>query len=236
MDMEITSINEYVSSTYGENNIPEDLLEACRVEALYEATKREVQLGVYFKQAFDSLRGKKWTVKEIDKAITKIEDCNKYIDQYNDYSDENTHSGLKLFINPVFWIDILKHTFYAAAIGICTAAFFKAYGAHMVSIIRGGGAYISNAEKNVLKYAIPAIAGTSTGLDHYKHNYANEINTKSGVLHRMFDKLYRENEKALKWLKEERERILNGTAKKKKLGDIITGKQESTIFANIEII
>ena len=40
--------------------------------------------------------------------------------------------------------------------------------------------------------------------------------------------LEKENNKALKWLKKEKERIENGTAEKKKIGKVLTGKQEST--------
>ena len=48
--------------------------------------------------------------------------------------------------------------------------------------------------------------------------------------------LENENDKALEWLREERERIISGKAEKKSLGKIIMGKQESSIFESINII
>lgn len=53
---------------------------------------------------------------------------------------------------------------------------------------------------------------------------------------KLYDNIEQENNKALAWLKKEKERIENGTAKKKKLGKIIACTQEGTIFESIEFI
>lgn len=218
MDMEITSINEYVSSTYGKDNIPEDLLEACRVEALYEATKREVQLKVYFQQTFDSLKKKEWTTDMIDKEIKKIEKCNRSIES----ARKGGKAELDVLKSSVWWKDKLKHMFYGAALGTISGIGIM----NMAKIIGAPGL------AGVISGGLAAGMVPTSYIDKRNRKYNSDGSTEYAP----YEALYRENEKALKWLKEERERILNGTVNKKKLGDIITGKQESTIFANIEII
>lgn len=218
MDMEITSINEYVSSTYGEGNIPEDLLEACKLETLYEATKRDVQLKVYFQQAFDSLRKKKWTVDKIDKEIKKIEKCNNAIERFR----KDRSKSPEVLKTAAYWEDQAKHFFYGCALAFVSAS---AIGGYMTLV---SGSKVAGAIAG-------AVGGSIVGSEHIDKR-DREYNVDGTYKKSWYAALYRENEKALKWLKEERERILNGTAKKKKLSDIIAAKQESTIFANIEII
>ena len=227
MDIEITSINEYVSSTYGKDNIPEDLLEACRVEALYEATKREVQLNVYFKQAFDSLRGKKWTTDKIDKEIEKIEKCNRYIEEAQKKSVLSP-KYIKLLTSKTYWEDMVKHGFYIAA----SSALVDAILARCLILFgaRGWGDIFAYGAARTAAKGGAAAYNTVGRMFSIKDD---DNGRKHLVMH---EKLLQENKKALEWLKKEKERIENGTAKKKKLGDIITGRQESTIFANIEII
>lgn len=60
---------------------------------------------------------------------------------------------------------------------------------------------------------------------------------KGKMAPKLINDLEKENNKALEWLKKEKERIEKGTAKKKKLGDIILGKQEGcSIFESVELI
>ena len=45
------------------------------IYSLNEATKKGVQLKVYFRQAFDSMRKADWDTKSIDKCIRDIENA-----------------------------------------------------------------------------------------------------------------------------------------------------------------
>lgn len=213
----IISIREFISEMYPDaETIPQELLESC--EVLFEATKREVQLKVYFQQAFDALRKKKWTVDKIDKEIKKIEKCNNAIEAARK-GGKNEAEVLK---SSVWWKDQLKYFYYGAALGIIggsvIAGIGMAIGAALNSAITGGG----------------IVAGAIAGSFSNKHNVVYDPDTKE---YTYYAALYKENENAIKWLKEERERILNGTAKKKKLDNIITGKQETAnIFCAIELI
>ena len=52
------------------------------IYSLNEATKKGVQLKVYFRQAFDSMRKADWDTKSIDKCIRDIEKCQDRIKGY----------------------------------------------------------------------------------------------------------------------------------------------------------
>ena len=214
----IISIREFISEMYPDaETIPQELLESC--EVLFEATKREVQLKVYFQQAFDALRKKKWTVDKIDKEIKKIEKCNNAIVAARN-GGKNEVEVLK---SSVWWKDNLKHMFYGAALGTISGI-----GIMNLSKILGGPGLAG-----VISGGLAACMVPTSYIDKRNRKYNSDGSTEYAP----YEALYRENEKAIKWLKEERERILNGTAKKKKLGDIITGKQESAnIFCAIELI
>ena len=214
----VMSIAEFVSAMYPEGEkVPQELLESC--EVLFEATKRDVQLKVYFQQAFDALRKKKWTVDKIDKEIKKIEKCNKAIERYRNDNSKST----EVLKTAAYWEDQAKHFFYGCALSFVSAAAI--------------GGYLTLMSGSKLAGAIAGAAGGSTIAVEHLDKRDREYNVDGTYKKSRYAALYRENEKALKWLKEERERILNGTAKKKKLGDIITGKQESgNIFDSIELI
>lgn len=212
----IISIREFISEMYPDaETIPQELLESC--EVLFEATKREVQLKVYFQQAFDALRKKKWTVDKIDKEIKKIEKCNNAIDRYR----EDNRKSPEVLKTAAYWEDQVKHIFYGLALGLVGGAAIGAYSRW----IAGANGLIAGA-----------VAGSIIGNEHIDKR-DREYNVDGSYKKSWYAAIYRENKKALEWLKEERERILNGTAKKKKLADIITGKQESAnIFCAIELI
>ena len=223
----IISIREFISEMYPDaETIPQELLESC--EVLFEATKREVQLKVYFQQAFDALRKKKWTVDKIDKEIKKIEKCNSYI---KDAQKESIASPkyMKLLTSATYWEDFIKHAFYGVVLGIISYATIKIYAELIIKLLMNGSAMFSRTLFN-MSANITGVTTTSK----YLKNRSYDKKEKHLVA---YEKLRQENEKALKWLKEERERIINGTAKKKKLSDIITGKQESAnIFDSIELM
>lgn len=214
----IISIREFISEMYPDaETIPQELLESC--EVLFEATKREVQLKVYFQQAFDALRKKKWTVDKIDKEIKKIEKCNNAIDRYR----EDNRKSPEVLKTATYWEDQAKHFFYGCALSFISAAAIGGYMMLMTNSMRSAA-------------IAGAVGGSIIGSEHMGKR-DREYNVDGSYKKSWYAALYRENEKAIKWLKEERERILNGTAKKKKLSDIITGKQESAnIFSDIVII
>ena len=226
----VMSIAEFVSAMYPEGEkVPQELLESC--EVLVEATKRDVQLKVYFQQAFDALRKKKWTVDNIDKEIKKIEKCNKYIEEAQSKFILSP-KYLKLVTSKTYWESVLKHGCYAVAyIGINTIIMNSILGILIRLFgIRNWG--------DVVTLGIAKV-GTTYGAASY--HIADRVfsmkDNGSGKHLVAYEKLHKENEKALKWLKEERDRIINSTAKKKKLSDIITGKQESgNIFDSIELM
>ena len=235
----IISIREFISEMYPDaETLPQELLESC--EALFEATKRDVQLKVYFQQAFDALRKKKWTVDKIDKEIKKIEKCNKLIEEAQQKSAVSP-KYLKLLSSGTFWEDVIKQCFYACALGLVSAAFMKALYGAVGMLFNAMGTRAGSTVKMMSNIATP-LAAFATTADYISDRVYDGKDTDKNVFIAkkhlvMYEKLHNENEKAIEWLKEERERILNGTAKKKKLGDIITGKQESTnIFCAIELI
>ena len=136
------SIAECVNELYPDGNAPQELLEACELEVLYEMTKRKAQLKVLSQQTLDSLRGKEWDTKQIDKMIKTIEDCNKSI---ADYKNGNDRFGNNLANNPEYVKKLLKTMFWAGALGFVSGA---ALGPLGVPVAAGVGAYLGRDSKD----------------------------------------------------------------------------------------
>lgn len=169
-----------------------------------EATKKGVQLKVYFRQAFDSMRNVDWDTKTIDKCIRDIERCQDRIKGYKN-GIKSGKVDLHVMLDKEYNKKLLKQSLGYGVIG---------------GIIGG-----------LIPQLMPAmLIAVSIGSSTMKKD-------KSGLLlPGIIVDLENENNKALEWLREERKRIISGKAEKKSLGKIISGKQESCIFSNIEII
>lgn len=136
------SIAECVEVLYPDGNVPQELLEDCKLEVVYEMTKRKAQLKVLSQQTLDSLRGKEWDTKQIDKMIKKIEDCNKAI---ADYKNGNDRFGNNLANNPEYAKKLLKTMFWAGALGFVSGAVLGPIGIPVGGAI---GAYFGRDSKD----------------------------------------------------------------------------------------
>lgn len=174
------------------------------IYTLNEATKRGVQLKVYFQQAFDSMRKADWDTKSIDKCIRDIEKCQERIKGYKN-SFKTGRMNLSVMKDKEFHKKIIKKSLGYGAIAGITAV--------------------------VAMPALPIVMMAEYFASVRMKKDEDGIWLPADIID-----LEKENEKALKWLREERKRITSGKAEKKKLGKIIMGTQESSIFESINII
>lgn len=174
------------------------------IYTLNEATKRGVQLKVYFQQAFDSMRKADWDTKSIDKCIRDIEKCQERIKGYKN-GIKTGKVDMRVIADKEYQKKIITQSLGYGVLGGITAVVAMPALPIAMMIAYFGSARMKKDEDGTL---LPAA---------------------------IVD-LEKENEKALKWLREERKRIISGKAEKKKLGKIIMGTQESSIFESINII
>lgn len=174
------------------------------IYSLNEATKKGVQLKVYFRQAFDSMRKADWDTKSIDKCIRDIEKCQDRIKGYKN-GIKTGKVDLRILADKEYQKKIIMQSLgYGVLGGISSVVAPPTLPIAMMVAYLGSSRMKKDDDGTLLPAAI---------VD-----------------------LEKENEKALKWLKEERKRIISGKAEKKSFGKIITGKQESSIFESINII
>lgn len=167
------------------------IFESC--EFLNESQKSRSTVRLLFSKALGMLKGKDWTIGEINKMIKEIESCNKKIDAYN--RNQSVSNSQKLMYDKSYQKRVVEECCWwmtgAFATGFGIGALGKALG------VSGGVVEL-----------ISIIAGVLLGVDYtFNRSISNPTKDKEGNVDRFFGKLENENNKALKYLYAERKKL-----------------------------
>ena len=158
--------------------------------------KGKAKVRTLFTKALGLLKGKDWTLSEIDKMIKEIENCNRKIEQFNRHPDST-----KVAANLVQDISYQKRLTEE-----CCWIFTKSMGPWIIGMLVASLPFVPNAGKivSMIVGCFASLVSSST-----YNSKMGDKKDKNGNITRLSGLLEDENNKALKWLREERKRLVS---------------------------